>query len=321
MTGRHGESADHESLEVLAVGWAMNALDDGDELRFASHVARCDDCQQIVDDAHAALGEMAYAAPDADPPSGGRDRLMAAVARSRQAHRDTEMRDTGMRDTGMRDTDTSSAQVRTTRSGRLASAGRATNREDGRHPGHRAADVPAGLPDADSTVVPASELARRRTARSRVLVAAAATFVLIAALVGWNITVQADRSRSTAAAARAEHAVTILASAGTSRVALTNSDGSAVATVVHTGGGYDVVTTAMPENNTGSSVYVLWGIAKNAAPTAIGTFDVVHNGVDVRVVPSTSTGTDYAAYAVSRETGRQAPQTPSSVMASGTVGI
>jgi hypothetical protein len=56
------------------------------------------------------------------------------------------------------------------------------------------------------------------------------------------------------------------------------------------------------------------------SPVALGTFDVVSPGLDLRTVGSTETGLDeFATYAISKEPGRQAPATPSAIVANGQV--
>jgi hypothetical protein len=63
---------------------------------------------------------------------------------------------------------------------------------------------------------------------------------------------------------------------------------------------------------------VLWGLASTtSAPVALGTFDVPHDGVEVRSVTVDAASLGYPTYALSREPGRHAPAKPSSVMASG----
>jgi hypothetical protein len=52
----------------------------------------------------------------------------------------------------------------------------------------------------------------------------------------------------------------------------------------------------------------------------LGTFDVVTAGTDLRTVGSTTTALDgYPAYALSLEPGRQAPSSPTDIVATGQV--
>lgn len=267
---RHGEVSDHAAFETLAVGWALDALSDGDDTRFRNHLSHCPHCQSIVDESHATLAEMAYAAPDAEPPAGGRQRLLAALAVGDHSGADHSGEAAGSEDTG--------------------------------------------------TVHSLSERRARRRVTWQPLVAAAAAVAIIAGLVGWNITVQNGRRAAQAQAARAVFAAKLLANPDVPHVALTDSKGTAVATVVQTSVGYDIVAASMPTNDTANSVYVLWAMSDGRAPRALGTFDVVHSGLDVRVVRSTTTGADFQRYAISHETGRRAPSRPHLVTASGTVG-
>jgi len=73
-------------------------------------------------------------------------------------------------------------------------------------------------------------------------------------------------------------------------------------------------------NDSSSDTYVVWGIPGNGDPVPLGTFDVTSQQVELSPVSSTSTGLDeYSTYAVSIEPGREAPATPSRVVADGTV--
>ncbi|MGQ0576747.1 MAG: hypothetical protein ACT4RN_21485, partial [Pseudonocardia sp.] len=62
-------------------------------------------------------------------------------------------------------------------------------------------------------------------------------------------------------------------------------------------------------------IYVLWGVSAGTPPEPIGTFDVVADGAGVRAVAPDANG--FPVYAISLETGRVAPSTPSTVLASG----
>lgn len=79
-TRRTAHPGDHQEYEVLAAGWALHALEPHDEERFARHLAGCDVCRRATAELEETLGELAYAAPVAEPPPEMLDRLRAAVA-------------------------------------------------------------------------------------------------------------------------------------------------------------------------------------------------------------------------------------------------
>ncbi|WP_163513845.1 anti-sigma factor domain-containing protein [Fodinicola acaciae] len=69
----------HQEFDELAAGYALHALDPEDETRFRDHLETCADCRRTVDDLSAVAGELAYAAPQVDPPAELRDRIQRAV--------------------------------------------------------------------------------------------------------------------------------------------------------------------------------------------------------------------------------------------------
>jgi hypothetical protein len=154
----------------------------------------------------------------------------------------------------------------------------------------------------------------------RMLVGAAVALVLVVGLGVWNIVLRGDRNESKSTAARYQQALTELTRPGAHRATLDTTTGQPVATVVTRGDQATVVALAMPENDVKKTTYVLWGLkSATSAPVALGTFDVPHNGVEVRAVKVAASDLGYPTYALSREPGRQAPAKPSSVMATGGV--
>jgi hypothetical protein len=106
---------------------------------------------------------------------------------------------------------------------------------------------------------------------------------------------------------------------GRATIAPLTDGGRSMATVVARADQVQVVTTGLAVNDSHDSVYVVWGMSSDP-PRAIGTFDVVTPQMDLRTVGSTSTGLDqYDSYAISVEPGRQAPSSPTDVVASGQV--
>lgn len=59
---------DHAEYDGLAVGWALHALEPGEEHAFTTHLAACSRCQSAVQDSEATLAEFAHDVPLIDPP-------------------------------------------------------------------------------------------------------------------------------------------------------------------------------------------------------------------------------------------------------------
>jgi hypothetical protein len=183
---------------------------------------------------------------------------------------------------------------------------------------------PAAEPEREATVVPLTP--RRRATR---WVAAAAVVLVVAAVGGLtaaNQSLRAERDAAqAAAAAQAEREAAIadvLHDAGTPGVphaVLASPAGGLVGVVVDDGSGSRVLTTGLGPNDASSEVYVLWGLA-DGTPRPLGTFDVGGQGAEVRSVPSPTGAVPYAGFAVSREPGRTAPASPTTIVASGQVG-
>ena len=187
-------------------------------------------------------------------------------------------------------------------------------------------DEPAPVDDVPGPVV--ADLATRRRRRAagsaawrsaapRALVAAGVAAVL--AVGGWAVVATQDRDAAQATAAGQEAVMDALLAPGRVTVAPMAHDGHTVATVVVRDGQAQVVTDGMTVNDRSTSTYVLWGMT-DEAPVALGTFDVVAAGVDLRTVGSDGTGLDdYSAYGISIEPGRSAPSAPTEIVANGQV--
>lgn len=91
----------------------------------------------------------------------------------------------------------------------------------------------------------------------------------------------------------------------------------AVAAVVATTTGEQIVVPVALPANPGDHVYVLWGLPGEGTPTPLGTFDVGEDATGVQSVGSSPDGTGFAQFAISIEPGRAAPASPSDVVASG----
>jgi hypothetical protein len=85
-------TADHESWDELLAGHALHALEQDDERRLEQHAVDCDTCQSQLADFEAVAADLGRALPPVPPPSGGKERLRAALAsaeRPTQAARTT----------------------------------------------------------------------------------------------------------------------------------------------------------------------------------------------------------------------------------------
>jgi hypothetical protein len=153
---------------------------------------------------------------------------------------------------------------------------------------------------------------------------AAVAAVATAAVVGlgaWNVFLAAARDDARSTVATESHALAaVLVPGQATMAALADSHGVSLATVVVRGATVQVVTQGLPVDDTLTETYVLWGM-RNGVPTALGTFDVGHPQMDVRPVGSAQAGpAQFSAYAISLEPGRQAPPTPTEIVATGQVG-
>lgn len=71
---------DHSTFEELAVGYALHALEPEDELLFDEHLASCSRCRADVAQHAVALGDLADAVPQLEPPASLLAGIRAAIA-------------------------------------------------------------------------------------------------------------------------------------------------------------------------------------------------------------------------------------------------
>jgi anti-sigma factor RsiW len=302
MSAAPGPGRDeHETFDELAVGWALHALEPEDEALFADHLARCRRCAQTVAETSEVMAALATDLPSAEPSPGLRDRLWAAVEQTEQLPRTVDQ---------VRPEPTPSDPFVP-----VQPPARPTERAPSRHPAGGMRPPPFDdLRRPGATLVPDPRPAWRRVL-PHALVAAAVAAVL--ALGAWNVLLSTDRAEVQAVADERAEVLDALLVPGRATIAPLTEDGESVATLVARDGQVQVVATGLPVNDSSESTYVVWGVGdESSLPVALGTFDVVSPELDVRPVGSTATGLDdWSGYAVSIEPGREAPTSPSDVVA------
>lgn len=285
----------------LAVAWVLHVLDPDQQAEFLSHLELegCEECAAVIAETSEALGEVAHAVPQQDPPPRARERLLAAVAEDQSAD--------------------------ATRGDRVRDAPASVHRLEDRGPRAERTAAGAGAgPDGDedgrrgATVRP---LRRPLVRQGLTLVAAAAAVVVIGGLVVANQSLREQRDLQATQAQQYDRVVDVMRDAGAPGAVsapLAQPDGALVGLVVDQGRGPEVLVTGLGPNGP-DETYVLWALA-GRTPIAMGTFDVPGGDATVRDVPSTGSAGPVKGYAVSLELGRTAPAAPTRVVASGQVG-
>ena len=266
--------------DELAVGWALHALEPDDEAGFARHLTGCGRCRRTAAETSEVMAAMARDLPSAEPSDRLRARLRAAVEETEQV--------------------------------RPRTVGDAPADH-----GERRAALHASPPPADPPrlmPVPRRSSVRRS---SSALVAAASAAVL--GLGVWVTVLDRSRDELQSTVAAQQEVVAELMRPGRATITPLTSADRQVATVVARNESLQVVTDGLESNDTASTTYVVWGLGEGD-PVALGTFDVARSQMEVRTVGSGTTGLDdYPSYGISIEPGRQAPSSPTEVVATGEV--
>ncbi|MPQ99204.1 anti-sigma factor [Modestobacter sp. I12A-02628] len=290
---RPGDHDDHETLDELAVGWALHALEPEDEADFLAHLAGCARCERTVAETHEVMAAMATDLPPVEPSESLRHRLRAAVEQTEQVVRPSDAQPPAPLPLGVPVPDAEPAAAPLP--GRLVERSTGSRARHGRSLGGR---------PAWRRVVPN---------------ALAAAAVAAALVVGtWNVVVIGERDDARQTVAEQADMMESLLRPGQARIApLAGTDGHTVATVVAREGQLQVVANGMRPNDS-DHTYVLWGMSDDAAPAALGTFSVHTADLDLRTVSSQATGLDdFTGYGISIEPGNQAPATPGDIVAMG----
>lgn len=277
MNGLDSNDPAHGEWDELAVGWALRALEPDDEDRFAAHLRGCERCTASVQDSGRVITALVEQLPLQSPSPESRTRLLAEIGKSprQQSTAPSREPEPTMPDGELIDF---AATRRHSKSGRRRSS-----------------------------------TAKRSTwTRINTLVAAVAAVLVIAGLGIWNLDLRTDRDNATSVAAERGEILRDLAAAGeVSMTPLHDGDGRPVATLVRGSSQTMVMTNGLGVNDSRDEIYVLWGLNEVGEPQPLGTFDVVNDELDMRTVGSTNSGIDtFKGYAVTLETGRQAPAAP-----------
>ena len=271
-----------------AVGWALHALEPDEEMAVLLHLPHCVSCRAAVADAESVLSAMGGIVAAADPPPALRARLMSAVAQAEQ---------------------------------RPVPAVRVEQTEPTPVP------VPPYPSDGRRHRLDEEDRAGRRPSwfgsRGRKLVAASLAVVAVLSVGGLAVRatqLEQQRDAESAQAQGLSELIARLDEPGARHAMLESADNSTVAAVLLHGGQRQVYTLGLAANPH-DHTYVLWGIKRDAAPVPLGTFDVATADQGARPVGSAPETEDFAQYAISIEPGREAPSSPTEVVASGQVEV
>ncbi len=282
---RTDEDLDHGRLEELAAGYALDALDAGDERRFVDHLRGCASCEVLLATFREAALALGEAAPVARPAPELRQRVLAAAGaeplRAQPGRVAPEVADGASAD--------------------LVGAAVANPAGGG------ATDLAGAGPDGVLAFVPR----RRHRIRAGLLAAAACT-----AVAGISAGVLA--SGGSGPAGPALPCATARAS-GCTVVQLTDISTSRRAATVEV---HDAAVwlrpASLPADNASRQIYVLWEIAKGKKPRAVGGFEVGHGAPEpIRIGTLSRSYGKPTFFAVSLERGRRIPASPSKPVASG----
>lgn len=275
-----------------AVAWALHVLEPDEEHRVAAHLPTCPTCRAVVAETHETLAALGAGVEPEEPPVGLRSRILEEAARTPQV--------------GNEPTEALLFAEPPVTSVPVSGSGPMPRRSAGSGPG-RGSGRGRHRP--------------RRGLRGRIVAVAAATLVALGAIAGLSVysaQLAAQRDAETARAQALVSMVQQMATPGTAHAFLSPGQGQpAVAAVLATPAGQQMVLpVALPSNPT-DHVYVLWGLPAEGTPAPLGTFDVRDGDSTVRSVGSSPDGAGFAQFAISLEPGRAAPAAPSDVVASG----
>ncbi len=285
MTATPPEGPDQPDcpLTEQTVGWALHALEPDEEMAVLLHLPQCATCRAVAHETEEVLAGLAGVVPLVDPPPALRTRILAEAATAPQ--RPAVLRP----------------------------------RADG--PAADLPTVPAGssrplhlTPGAGDAARPARR--GRRLVAAGLAVAAALAVGVLAVRTGQ---LEQERDAETVQAQRLTELVREIGEPG-ARYALLNDQatGAPLAAVVLEDGERRVYPVGLAPNGD-DALYVAWGLPENGAPVPLAGFDVLETEQAPLPIGSAAGAQDFPQYAVSIEPGRDVPDTPSTVVASGQV--
>jgi hypothetical protein len=295
MNGRH-QCARVEQ----AVGWALHALEPGDEDALAEHLPTCPVCREAVRETDDLIWTMAAGDEQLDPPPGLRESLMATVAATPQL----PVEEWRQHWPALPPTPPKQPRWSAEAASLMWNPPRPT----------------IGTPDADAEAA----AARRRSHRSGRIAVMAATaliaFLGVAGLAFRGVTGPEAQQLEQARARVTEQVLAEVAQPGSRHVMLNAPNGQPVAGVLLSSGQPQVASVGLESNDVRRNIYVLWGVRDDGRPVAVGTFDMVTGDHALHPVGSPlGNAPSFDRYAISIEAGRNAPETPGLVLASGLV--
>jgi hypothetical protein len=290
--GEHGE------WDVLAVGWALSALDAQDEARLAAHLPGCERCTATVREALRTVAELAYAVPEDSPPRKLKQHILAAAAAEPRRPRPTHAVETPAHP----------AEERLPAGPRLVTAGLAAGEEAG-----------DGARDDRPPAEPIPLAPRRRRWVTRTAVAAG--LALVAALGAWNLQLQSRQDQLDQIVAQRDELVARLTEAGPARIAVIRAvdrSGDRYATVVVKQGRIGLITETLPRRP-GSATYWLWSMRdrNDRNPVPLVGFNVPKTRFSACNIEPPPEAVATRAFAISEEPGPDRPARPTEVVGFG----
>lgn len=277
-----------------SVGWALHALEPAEEVDAAAHLAVCQSCRELVDQAEEVLATLGSSAPTLVPPEELRVGLLARIAATPQQ-----------------------PITPPPTPDPAAPAEKATPPQP--HPALEPVHTSArAQPDPQRTKPRDDSPVHPRRWRMALVAAAIIAALGIGALATRTAQVDQLRSTQTAQAQELARLLSEIQRPGARAAALSPAGGTPVAAVLVTDGESQVITLGLPPNASPASTYVLWGIGPDA-PRALGTFDITVADSGLHRVGSVKDADKFTGYAISVEPGRTAPNSPSLMVASGQV--
>jgi Anti-sigma-K factor rskA len=289
----NGDAPQPCPMNDQAVAWALHALEPDEELAMRTHLPGCRSCRDVVQETELVMGELAASVELVDPPARLRDSILAAAAETPQMRPETPLAKPWP---GPRSPDSGSIPRRAESDG-AGNDGRLAARE---RPRPRRWLQPNG---------------RRSLVTAAVAVVAV---ICVGGLALYTAQVQQQLNAQIAQSQSLADIVTQMDQPGTAHATLSTGAGEAVAAVLVIASERTVVAAGLPPNDRNDTIYVVWGLGTDN-PRPLGAFDIAAPGSSVHSVGSAADGKAFSSYAISLESGRDMPATPTTVVASGAV--